>query len=234
MTAKQANDKNDYSPTLTYGDALEEIKAPEVKVEETEVKVKEPEVNIEKPEVIITEDGSEVELEESEPLVSPYGETGRTSVDEQQPFVYDPETYVDTTVLAPNDPNKIKTSLLDDRYGESITTEQFKEFREKRQAKEAEDARLAAEAAEAARVSKAKAAAAQAGRDQYIASMNSTYDVYKAAKKRGASSSELKTIESEGKKASSKMARYASTGQRPTGFKEGGLASKKKNKKKKK
>ena len=215
MKAKEAGEKNEYSPTLTYGDIIEQVKKPEVKVEAPEVKIKDPEVITKKPEVKdLDAEAQEIMdmLESREPTIkeNPAGK------------VFSPE---DATLLpyatpGADDTNKIRTTLLDDRYGESITPEQSKVFREKRMAREA----AAAEAE----------AAAKRGRDQYIDSMNSTYDVYKKAKKRGASSSELKTIESEGKKASSKMARYKSTGQRPTGFKEGGLASKKKNNKKKK
>ncbi|MDB4396398.1 hypothetical protein N9003_00975 [bacterium] len=215
MKAKEAGEKNEYSPTLTYGDIIEQVKKPEVKVEAPEVKITEPEVKIEKPKV--KEQDAEAQeildlIKSKEPTIkeNPAGE------------VFSPE---DATLLpyatpSATDTNKIRTTLLDDRYGESITPEQSKVFREKRKEREA----AAAEAA----------AAAKRGRDQYIDSMNSTYEVYKKAKKRGASSSELKTIDSEGKKASSKMAKYKSSGIRPTGFKEGGLASKKKNNKKKK
>ncbi len=215
MKAKEAGEKNEYSPTLTYGDIIEQVKKPEVKVEAPEVKIKDPEVITKKPEVKDPDaEAQEIMdmLKNREPTIkeNPAGK------------VFSPE---DATLLpyatpGADDTNKIRTTLLDDRYGESITPEQSKVFREKRKEREA----AAAEAA----------ATAKRGRDQYIDSMNSTYDVYKKAKKRGASSSELKTIDSEGKKASSKMAKYKSSGIRPTGFKEGGLASKKKNNKKKK
>ena len=215
MKAKEAGEKNEYSPTLTYGDIIEQVKKPEVKVEAPEVKIKDPEVIIKKPEVKDPDAEAQEIMDLIENSKPPLRENPAGEV-----FTPGDATVLPYATPDANDPNKIRTTLLDDRYGESITPEQSKVFREKRKEREA----AAAEAA----------AAAKRGRDQYIDSMNSTYDVYKKAKKKGASSSELKTIESEGKKASSKMAKYKSSGIRPTGFKEGGLASKKKNNKKKK
>ena len=179
-------DKN-FTPTLTYGDALEQVKKPD----------------------------------DAKPYVP---ETVSTKVESPS---------VSTPIVDETDPNAITTSLLyDNPYGDPISYGESKALRDKRKAEEEAAAITAAQAAEAKRAEEAQAAA-QRGKDQYKSSMIATNTVAANAKRRGASASEISTIRSEGKKASSKMARYASTGQRPTGFKEGGLASKKKNNKKK-
>ena len=213
MKAKEDGVKNEYSPTLTYGDVLKQIKDPEVKVIEPEVKIKDP----------------EVEVEESEPFVSPYEKTGRTLVDEYEPFVYAPEVkgadldpssaakqalYVDTTELKDRDPNEITTSLIFDQPYETITTEESAALRDKRRKRKEEEARRA---------------------DAFRESMVKSGAIASKARKRGDSNKQVKTIIKEGRKASEKMGDFAS-GRNTTGrvgFKEGGLASKKKNKKKK-
>ena len=213
MKAKEEGVKNEYSPTLTYGDVLKQIKKPEVKVVEPEVKIKEP----------------EVQVEESEPFVSPYEKTGRTLVDEYEPFVYAPEVkgvdldpsnlakqalYVDNTELKDRDPNEITTSLIFDQPYETITTEESAALRDKRRKRKEEEARRA---------------------DAFRESMVKSGAIASKARKRGDSDKKVKTIIKEGRKASEKMGDFAS-GRNTTGrvgFKEGGLASKKKNKKKK-
>jgi hypothetical protein len=219
MKAKESGEENDYSPTLTYGEVLEQIKKPTVKVEAPEVKIKEPELQDEEPKVKVED--PELQDEEPKPFVSPFEKTGRTLVDDYKPFVYSAEpkgadldpTYVDTTELKAKDPNEIITSQIFDQPYETITTEESAALRDRRRKRKEAEAR---------------------GRDAFRDSMIKTGSVASKARKRGASDKQVKTILKEGKKASEKMARYASTGQRPTGFKEGGLASKKKNNKKKK
>lgn len=206
MKAKESGEENDYSPTLTYGEVLEQIKKPTVKVEEPEVKIKEP----------------ELQAEEPKPFVSPFEKTGRTLVDDYKPFVYSAEpkgadldpAYVDTTELKAKDPNEIITSRIFDQPYETITTEESAALRDKRRKRKEAEARR---------------------RDAFRESMVKTGSVASKAKKRGASDKQVKTILKEGKKASQKMGDFAS-GKNTTGrvgFKEGGLASKKKNKKKK-
>ncbi len=165
-----AQNKKEFTPSLTYGDALDKIK-------------------------------------KSEPVEVYVPETVSTKV--EPPVVATPG--VDTT-----DPSKIKTTLLDDRFGETISPEQSKIFRDKRKEREA-----------------AEKETARRGQNAFRDSMVKTGSVAKKAQDKGASTAEIKTILKEGKKASQKMSQYAKTGNRPTGFKEGGLASKKKNNKKK-
>ena len=214
MKAKEAGKENDYSPTLTYGDVLKQIKKPQVEVKEPKVEVKEPELQAEEPEA----------------FVSPFEKTGRTLVDDYEPFVYsaepkgvdlDPTTlvpkslYVDTTELKDKDPNEIITSRIFDQPYETITTEESAILRDKRRKRKEAEARR---------------------RDAFRESMVKTGSVASKAIKRGDSNKQVKTILKEGKKASEKMGDFAS-GKNTTGrvgFKEGGLASKKKNNKKKK
>jgi len=173
----------DFTPTLTYGDALEKVKEPEVYAAEPIA----PEVK---------------------------------------------EAFVSKPIVDETDPNNITTSLLyDNPYGDPITSQQFRDLRDKRKAEEEAAAITAAQAAEAKRAEEAQAAA-QRGRDQYKSSMIATNTVAANAKRRGASASDISTIRSEGRKASQKMSDIA-RGRPVTGFKEGGLASKKKTKKKK-
>jgi hypothetical protein len=174
----------DFTPTLTYGEALEKVKEPEVYV----------------PEPIVPESK---------------------------------KAFVSKPIVDETDPNNITTSLLyDNPYGDPITSQQFRDLRDKRKAEEEAAAISAAQAAEAKRAQEAEAAA-QRGRDQYKSSMIATNTVAAKAKRRGASASEISKIRSEGRKASQKMSDIA-RGRPVTGFKEGGLASKKKTKKKKK
>jgi len=142
------------------------------------------------------------------------------------------KAFVSKPIVDETDPNNITTSLLyDNPYGDPITSQQFRDLRDKRKAEEEAAAITAAQAAEARRAEEAQAAA-QRGRDQYKSSMIATNTVAAKAKRRGASSSEISKIRSEGRKASQKMSDIA-RGRPVTGFKEGGLASKKKTKKKK-
>jgi len=159
----------------------------------------------------------------------------------KEPEVYVPEpivpeskkAFVSKPIVDETDPNNITTSLLyDNPYGDPITSQQFRDLRDKRKAEEEAAAISAAQAAEAKRAQEAEAAA-QRGRDQYKSSMIATNTVAAKAKRRGASASEISKIRSEGRKASQKMSDIA-RGRPVTGFKEGGLASKKKTKKKKK
>ena len=158
----------------------------------------------------------------------------------KEPEVYVPEpivpeskkAFVSKPIVDETDPNNITTSLLyDNPYGDPITSQQFRDLRDKRKAEEEAAAISAAQAAEAKRAQEAEAAA-QRGRDQYKSSMIATNTVAAKAKRRGASASEISKIRSEGRKASQKMSDIA-RGRPVTGFKEGGLASKKKTKKKK-
>ena len=137
MQAKEAGEENDYSPTLTYGDALEEIKAPEVKVEELEVKVKEPEVTIKEPEVEDQDAEAQeildlIENSETPVIENPAGEVFTKEAYDLLPYSTDA-----------NDPNQIKTTRLDMNLVDTITPEESKRFRDIRKAKEAETARLA-------------------------------------------------------------------------------------------
>jgi hypothetical protein len=137
MKAKEANEKNDYSPTLTYGDALEEIKAPEVKVEELEVKVKEPEVTIKEPEVKDQDAEAQeildlIENSETPVIENPAGEVFTKDAYDLLPYSTDA-----------NDPSQIKTTRLDMNLVDTITPEESKRLRDIRKAKEAETARLA-------------------------------------------------------------------------------------------
>ena len=131
MKAKEANEKNEYSPTLTYGEILEKVKEPEVKITEPEVKIEKPKVKDQDAEAQEIMDM----LESNVPTIkeNPAGK------------VFTPE---DTTVLPyatpdANDPNAIVTKRLDMGVNDTITPEESKRFRDIRKAKEAEAARLA-------------------------------------------------------------------------------------------
>lgn len=176
IKAKEAEEKNDYSPTLTYGDALNQVKESKPYVPET--------VDI---------GGSNAYVP-----ISPKIETEMSNT-------------VDDIALSFQERIEANRKLVAER--------------EARRAKEIADRQ--------AQIAKDAEATARRGQNAFRDSMVKTGSVAKKAQDRGASTSEIKTILKEGKKASQKMAQYAKTGNRPTGFKEGGLASKKKNNKKK-
>ena len=169
IKAKEAEEKNDYSPTLTYGDALKQVK-------------------------------------ESKPYVPETVDAGNSNA--YVPISPELETQMSSSVndaaLSFQEQNEANLKLVAKR--------------EARRAKEIADR---------------QAQTARRGQNVFRDSMVKTGSVAKKAQDRGASTAEIKTILKEGKKASQKMAQYAKTGNRPTGFKEGGLASKKKNNKKK-
>ena len=174
-----AQNKKDFTPTLTYGDALNQVK-------------------------------------DSKPYVPETVDTG--TADAYVPISPELETQM--------------SSAIDDA---ALSFQERMEANRKRVAEiEANEKRRAEEqAAKDAEAAKNAEAAAERGRNAFRDSMVKTGSVAAKARDRGASSSEVKTIIKEGRKASTKMAQYAKTGNRPTGFKEGGLASKKKNNKKK-
>ena len=164
-----AQNKKDFTPTLTYGDALNQVK-------------------------------------DSKPYVPETVDTG--TADAYVPISPELETQMSSSVndaaLSLQEKNEANLKLVAKR--------------EARRAKEIADR---------------QAQTARQGQNAFRDSMVKTGSVAKKAQDRGASTAEIKTILKEGKKASQKMAQYAKTGNRPTGFKEGGLASKKKNNKKK-
>ena len=130
MKAKEANEKNDYSPTLTYGEVLEQVKEPEVKVKEPEVKVEKPEVKDQDAEA--QEILNLIENSETPAIENPAGEVFTKEAYDLLPYSTDA-----------NDPNQIKTTRLDMNLVDTITPEESKRFRDIRKAKEAETARLA-------------------------------------------------------------------------------------------
>ena len=130
MKAKEANEKNDYSPTLTYGEVLEQVKEPEVKVKEPEVKVEKPEVKDQDAEA--KEILNLIENSETPAIENPAGEVFTKEAYDLLPYTTDA-----------NDPSQIKTTRLDMNSVDTITPEESKRFRDIRKAKEAETARLA-------------------------------------------------------------------------------------------
>jgi hypothetical protein len=173
-------DKN-FTPTLTYGDALEQVKKPD-------------------------------------PAKAYVPETVDTGVsDAYVPISPELETQM--------------SSAIDDA---ALSFQERVEANRKRVAEiEANEKRRAEEqAAKDAEAAKNAEASAERGRNAFRDSMVKTGSVAAKARDRGASSSEVKTIIKEGRKASTKMSDIA-RGRPVSGFKEGGLASKKKNNKKK-
>ena len=171
----------DFTPTLTYGDALSKVK-------------------------------------DTKPYVPETVDAGASS------------TYV------PISP-ELETQMSDAVDTAALSFQEQLEANRKRIAEiEANEARLAKiEADKQAQAAKEAEETARKGRDAFRSSMVKTGSVASKARKRGASDTQVKTILKEGKKASQKMSDIA-TGRNTTGrvgFKEGGLASKKKTKKKK-
>ena len=173
-----AQNKKDFTPTLTYGDALNQVK-------------------------------------DSKPYVPETVDTG--TADAYVPISPELETQM--------------SSAIDDA---ALSFQERMEANRKRVAEiEANEKRRAEEqAAKDAEAAKNAEAAAERGRNAFRDSMVKTGSVAAKARDRGASSSEVKTIIKEGRKASTKMSDIA-RGRPVSGFKEGGLASKKKNNKKK-
>lgn len=171
----------DFTPTLTYGDALSKVK-------------------------------------DTKPYVPETVDAGASS------------TYV------PISP-ELETQMSDAVDTAALSFQEQLEANRKRIAEiEANEARLAKiEADKQAQAAREAEETARKGRDAFRSSMVKTGSVASKARKRGASDTQVKTILKEGKKASQKMSDIA-TGRNTTGrvgFKEGGLASKKKTKKKK-
>lgn len=131
MKAKETGDKNDYSPTLTYGDILEQVRNPEVKIEEPEVKIEEPRVedqDAEAQEILDMLENSKTPV-----IENPAGEVFTKENKELLPY----------STQSNYNPNEITTKRLDMGVNDTITPEESKRRRDIRKAKEAEAQTLA-------------------------------------------------------------------------------------------